>query len=247
MNVEANQNVKYYTYRIINLVNGKLYIGQTNDLKQRWRDHRKDSTIKTNYPLYNAMRKYGKENFTFEIIKKYDSLDACNLDEVLLIYINDSLVETGKGYNIDLGGKNRIMSEETKKKISKSHMGIQSSEETRKKISEANRGKTSPFKGKHCSEETKKKISKSHMGKPPWNKGKILSEEHKNKISTAHKGLPNNWLGKKHSEETKKKISDIQKDKGCGKDNPFYGKKHSEETKKKMSEAQKRRYAKTRT
>lgn len=53
-------------YKITNTINGKFYIGQTLDFKQRWRKHKQ---CKDNYPLYNAFRKYGIKNFTFEILE----------------------------------------------------------------------------------------------------------------------------------------------------------------------------------
>ncbi len=75
-------------------------------------------------------------------------------------------------------------SKETKQKMSKSHkgkgLGRIVSEETRCKLSKA-------IQGKKLSEETKRKISKTLKGNIPWNKGKKLSSEHKRKLSAAMK------------------------------------------------------------
>jgi len=61
--------------------------------------------------------------------------------------------------------KNRIVSDETKLKISKTRMGIKYSENTLKKMSLSHKGKTSPNKGIKISEEIKDKISKKLKGK----------------------------------------------------------------------------------
>lgn len=60
-------------YRITNLINGREYIGQSVNIETRWKTHISTSKNKKrkyhNYPLYKAMRKYGLENFKFEILE----------------------------------------------------------------------------------------------------------------------------------------------------------------------------------
>ena len=103
--------------------------------------------------------------------------------------------------HISLHHKGKLISEETRKKLSEANKGKQLSEETRKKLSEAQ-------KGKHHSAESKKKISDAQKGKPK-------SEETKKKMSDAKKGKyigkDNSFYGKHHSEETKKKMSEANK------------------------------------
>lgn len=58
-------------YKITNTTNGKVYIGQSVDIYNRWRGHRSAaSTLSaaSHLPLYKAMRKYGKECFDFSIV-----------------------------------------------------------------------------------------------------------------------------------------------------------------------------------
>ena len=61
-------------YKIENLINGKKYIGQSIDIETRWAEHKRINersleTIKQKYPLYLAFKKYGLENFSFEVLE----------------------------------------------------------------------------------------------------------------------------------------------------------------------------------
>lgn len=61
-----------YIYKITNQINGKAYIGKTLlTIEQRWKQHISDSFKKRceKRPLYDAINKYGVENFTIEIIE----------------------------------------------------------------------------------------------------------------------------------------------------------------------------------
>ena len=88
-------------YKITNLLNNKCYIGQTNDIKRRFQQHRRmandnDGTAKT---LYAAMKKYGIENFSFEILEQ----DIENYDEREEYWIN-YYNSHEDGYNLTPGG-----------------------------------------------------------------------------------------------------------------------------------------------
>lgn len=56
-------------YKIENTINKKVYIGQSKNIYKRWYCHRSDYRNK-NYPIYQAMRKYGIENFLFSIVEE---------------------------------------------------------------------------------------------------------------------------------------------------------------------------------
>lgn len=91
----------YVVYKIENKINGKVYIGSSINYLQRWRQHKTDAfnlmNYKYNYPLYQAMRKYGLENFEFSIIgKDYSSIEEMQLEEHKWILYYDSV---NKGYN----------------------------------------------------------------------------------------------------------------------------------------------------
>ena len=92
-------------YRIENLVNHKIYIGLSKDCMKRWHDHRSKAFNSTREddikkPLYMAMRKYGLDNFTFEIIEKCDE-SLLKEREIYWISYYDSY---NKGYNATKGG-----------------------------------------------------------------------------------------------------------------------------------------------
>lgn len=105
-------------YKITNLLNGKVYIGQTRqDLEQRWREH-KSRARKYRYPLYLAIAKYGSENFSIETVETCDSQAECNLQERWHIFINMS-TSREVGYNVlDGGDSPPEMTDELRAKIS---------------------------------------------------------------------------------------------------------------------------------
>ena len=88
-------------YKITNLINGKSYIGQTNNFQRRMREHQ---NTKDNYAIHLAIQKYGKDAFSYEII------EHCNddiLDEREIYWINFYKTHiTEEGYNMTFGGDN---------------------------------------------------------------------------------------------------------------------------------------------
>lgn len=94
-------------YKITNLINGKSYIGQSVDIHKRFNAHRSvafNSNDKNyNYPLYRAIRKYGIENFSFEVLEEC-SMSELNNKEIY--YISKYNTHGKFGYNQDGGGNN---------------------------------------------------------------------------------------------------------------------------------------------
>lgn len=143
-----------FIYKYENKINHKVYIGQTTDLVNRKSSHRyKAAFVKSKF--YNAVRKYGWENFDFDILAQVEEDTTEKVTEVL-----DSLEEKfitdydsfNNGYNSTAGGhcyrgkevseefreycRNRTYSEETRRKMSIAAKNKIVSEETRKKLSE---------------------------------------------------------------------------------------------------------------
>lgn len=98
----------HYLYRITNLLNQKVYIGQSNQEKERWRQHKYYSRYpeKTRQYVHRAMAKYGINNFIYEVIACCKTQDEANLTEDILIDQYDSK-NVNKGYNIASGGNSK--------------------------------------------------------------------------------------------------------------------------------------------
>jgi len=152
-------------YKATNKIDDKCYIGQTKKkLQTRIYDHlRKSKYTDLNIHFYNAIRKYGWDNFKWEVLCECES--KRELDEMEFHYIKqyDSY---DNGYNMTLGGDagtwGWIPTKETRMNMSKS----------RKRLFK--NGYIPWNKGKKMSEESKKQMSKIKKGKVAWTK---LNEE----------------------------------------------------------------------
>jgi len=158
----------HYLYKITNLLNNKIYIGQTVQPTRRWYQHRRESAKPTK-AIHYAINKYGAHNFIFEVIAMSKTQADTDLVEIMLIQQYQSHYFTNNGYNMSMGGTGTNgyhHSKETKKKISTGNKGKKGqiawnkgltncfSQETLNKMSEAKKG------GK-ASEETKQKMAVS--------------------------------------------------------------------------------------
>lgn len=89
----------YSIYKITNKVNNKVYIGFTQDVEARWKNHR-NATY--NRPLYNSIKKHGIDKFIFEII--YQSHDREHTLLEMEPYFIEEYDAYNKGYNCVKGG-----------------------------------------------------------------------------------------------------------------------------------------------
>lgn len=113
-----------YIYKITNNINNKIYIGKTelSDPECRWKEHLRDyKRIKNEKrPLYEAMNKYGVENFYFEIIEETD-----NTEEREKYWINELRTYIGfkdcNGYNATLGGDGKCYLNLNEEEVIKYH------------------------------------------------------------------------------------------------------------------------------
>ena len=136
-----------FVYFIVNHINGKYYIGKTkgSDLQkywksQRWKINNPDRSQTSKPYLYNAVRKYGWDNFSIHPL-----ITDCQTDEELLHWEEALIKALGAqkyGYNICAGGRGAagwVPSKETKAKISASNQGkhrerLMSSENQKKRV-----------------------------------------------------------------------------------------------------------------
>ena len=95
-------------YCFTNMINGKRYIGQSYNIEQRYKSHKRNH-VNSNLDSYNtifykALRKYGFENFKFEVLVQSDNFTKEDLNEQEIYYISkfDSFKN---GYNMNYGGQ----------------------------------------------------------------------------------------------------------------------------------------------
>jgi group I intron endonuclease len=130
----------YSIYKVTNLINGKVYIGFTSNFPARKRLHKHNSLKNKNYVFHNAIRKYGWNNFDWQII--YQSKDKNYiLAEMEQYFINEFSSLHPIGYNMKTGGSGGNLSESARLKISQKRKGIKFSDKHIEKLRESHRGK----------------------------------------------------------------------------------------------------------
>ena len=183
-------------YKIVNIVNNKLYIGSSKNINDRWIKHKRQLRSNThhNIHLQRSWNKYGSDNFKFEIVE--------NVDESLLMSREEYWINYTKAdYNIgSVGGGDNLTNNPNRLEI------IQKITDTlNKNISEMTQ------------EERSKKWGKCGDTNPNWRGGssdrrclncnKSIDFNAKKCSSCAKIGDDNPFHGKTHSNESKHKIS----------------------------------------
>ena len=161
-------------YKIINKINGKFYIGSSNNIKRRWSHHKTSlrSGIHTNIHLQNSYDKHGEDQFEFVL---FEEVKVINLLAKEQEYLDEAFGGDREIYNISrvagspMTGRNHT--EEVKQLLSEKlsgenhpHYGKPVSKEWRRKISKANKKFTdeqeASFRKRWLSGETKGSIAK---------------------------------------------------------------------------------------
>jgi group I intron endonuclease len=207
--------------------NDKSYVGQAFDFRRRFVEYKNLQKSRIGPAFQNALIKYDFENFRLSIIAVFKTTSLLSVAEILAIWGEKTLAPNG--YNLTSGGDGlQNPSEETRSKMSASHIGKNHTVETRMKMSTSRKGvkrssetcakMSAALKGKaghKQSIETRAKISAAIVGKP-------RSAETRAKISASK-------IGKKPTAETCAKISASK-----------IGKKPAMETRSKMSSSRQR-------
>ena len=159
-------------YKITN-PNGKVYIGQSVNIEKRWNRYKnlipKDCI---GQPLiYRSLIKYGVKNHIFEIIELCNKEELNKLESYYIVLYNSfnskcglNLTSGGTNYlfsdisrrKMSIAQKNKIVSKETRLKLSAAQIGKTRSASARKKMSDAH---------KNISKETRLKMSAAQIGK----------------------------------------------------------------------------------
>jgi group I intron endonuclease len=184
-------------YRILNTITGKSYIGSSIDIHVRWTYHRRQLKLQSHgtIKLLRSWNKYGPDVWEWSILQECEEsrlewLEAFWMDRFdavkngyneSVLTLEDGLLQRRHSEESKAKMKGRVFSEETKKRMSDSRMGMKLSEET-----------ISRLRGRKHTEETKIKFSK----RTPGFLGKSHTEETKEKLK-----------GRKVSEETRAKMS----------------------------------------
>lgn len=160
-------------YIIKNILDNKIYVGQSVNIKTRWNKHKRllKGNIHGNSHLQSAWNKYGEEKFVFEVLLE------CYREQ--LDYWEDYYIEIFRAWINEFGYNYRkcsdgsgYHSEETKKKIGDANRDP--CDTTRERMRLACIGRRVWNKGIPRDEETKKKISNTRIAKgiKSWNEGK---------------------------------------------------------------------------
>lgn len=200
-------NRKYFIYITTNNINGCKYIG-------KHLGYENDSYLGSGKVLKRAIAKYGKENFSREIIE-FNSTEEENAEREKYYIAIYNAVNNPLFYNIHEGGNGGNTTagytEEEKQQL-------------KQKMSELQKGEKNGMYGKHHSQKTKDYLS--FYATFLRDNSVYQTPEFKEKISQATSGKNNGMYGKTHTEEAKKKMSQkaIERD-YSGSRNPMYGKK----------------------
>lgn len=131
---------------------GRVYVGQTCNLKNRWCGN--GSRYESCSYFGNAIKKYGWDAFDHEVVLDGLSKDEADVYEDLLIDQYRS-GEKGFGFNLRGGGSRGRLTPESIEKTRRANTGRKMSEEAKRRMSETRTGRS-------LSEEHKKNIAAGH-------------------------------------------------------------------------------------
>lgn len=101
-------------YKITNKINSKSYIGQSIDIERRWRSHKTEpfnpNASQYNTIFYKAIRKYGINNFSFEILEEC-AIEELDQKEKYWINYYSTYIQNkdAQGYNMTDGGQSKVI------------------------------------------------------------------------------------------------------------------------------------------
>lgn len=93
-------------YKITKISNGKSYIGQSNDIERRFKEHQTKGKT-SRIPVDVAIEKYGVNAFTYEILEECSLDDLNEKEQYWICYFNT----LNNGYNCSVGGNQQSIGE----------------------------------------------------------------------------------------------------------------------------------------
>ena len=132
-------------YKITNTITGDFYIGSSKDVKQRWVNHKCQSTWKNhpNNPMYQDMRKYGVDKFEFEILEEVEPEQLKEKEQQFI----ETLKPTYNNYNAN--GLNIERCKEFQKEYQKEYKKTEKYKNYHKDYQKSEKGKESHKKAKN--------------------------------------------------------------------------------------------------
>jgi group I intron endonuclease len=193
-------------YAIVNKENGKRYIGSSYRIENRWSEHKRDLRLNRHHSplLQNAWNKYGEDYFDFVVIQKCSPTNLVICEQ---FYLDEEIKPEYNSYPYAsmVGMTEEEINKRHESQIGRPHphkgdKGRIVSEETRAKMSFAHKGKKLKG-GWHHTPDSKARISTASKGRGIGNKhglgnksntGRKLSLEHRTNISNAIMGNMHN-------------------------------------------------------
>lgn len=153
-----------FIYKFTHLESGRSYIGQTvQEPNHRRLEHIAGSKRNPkSYHFHNALKKYGINAFSFEVIANASSLGELNFLEEKFVNQFDSIKN---GFNIRNAGGNKLHSIESKQRMSEAQKKAHARRRSEGKDGGWTRIDGGPMKGKKCSSEHKEKVGLGNKGK----------------------------------------------------------------------------------
>lgn len=221
-------------YKITNLTNGKIYIGQSTCIEERLKSHMRCST---NIHLRNSVSKYGKDNFKLEVLEECDRESLNELERKYIKLFNSDCAEYG--YNLTSGGERESGWNHSEESIHRMK------ELASKRVADPDyvnpsKGSRLVHKGSLTSRAYPQNMEK--MLQEGWELGPSseFTLEGSSKRCGPNNGVygkgylfegaKNHFYGKHHTEETKEQIRQNMPDTSSG----WRGHHHTEESKQKM-------------
>jgi group I intron endonuclease len=192
--------ITYKCYKITNIINNKIYIGQTKlTVEQRFKEHYRTMQRGSKYAIHRAIRKYGIDNFKIELLFEFNTREEVDKKEIELIAEYECLNKK-KGYNTSKGGSggDTLSYHENKEEIFKKQT------ESREIFY-----KNNPDKNKKRIENLRKAYDANKQNVINCIKQRWADDDFKKTYIENHSiGDKNPFYGKHHSDKTKKILSE---------------------------------------